>query len=213
MARKNGSSPNYVQFGPEEIIVIPQEDRGKLSENDYGPYFLRHWQDSKFSCLSEGCERRLIDCGVRAGVPVGITKMQYGKSAIWKVRVIDNAKPQPIRTNGHAKGHGSNAWDDLPHSPIPEAKFSAPAANGTPHTLEEQLKASIDHVQAAKAAMPVQPVPVSDMLTRCAIAAINAARSAEAYASSQGYHVKFREEQIAGWTSTLFINSAKLPKD
>lgn len=201
MARKNGSSPNYVQFGPEEIIVIPQEDRGKLSENDYGPYFLRHWQDSKFSCLSEDCERRLIDCGVRAGVPVGITKMQYGKSAIWKVRVIggEPSKPQPIRTNGHANGV-DHAWNDLPAE-----KYAQPAADAQ---LEEKLRESVAMVQTekVKAATPATDSQLN-LMARCGCAAVDAALAVQAYAASKGLPLKFNEQSISAWSSTMYINA------
>jgi hypothetical protein len=196
MARRNGS-PNYLAFAPEEVIVIPQEDRGKLAENSYGPYFLRHWQDGRFSCMPEEAERRLLDCGVRAGVPVGITKMQYGKSAVWKVRVI-GAGPVTIEAK-HANGHATPA--EVTRSPIPESKY-APAPNGnTPHTLEDQLRASIAQVQAEK---PREP---KNLLERCAVAAVDAALFVESYAAQHGRPLTVPAESIAAWASTLLINA------
>jgi hypothetical protein len=195
MARKNGS-PNYLAFGPDEITVIPEEDRGKLSENDYGPYFLRHWQDGRFSCMPEEAERRLLDCSVKAGVPVGITKMQYGKSAVWKVRVIG---AEPVAVKAHKPTHApvDYAWNDLPAE-----KYAALNGNGsTPHTLEDQLKASIAQVKAEK---PREP---KNLLERCAVAAVDAALFVESYAAQQGRPLAVPAESIAAWASTLFINA------
>lgn len=204
MSRKNGS-PNYLQFGPEEIIVIPQEDRGKLAENDYGPYFLRHWQDGRFSCMSEDAERRLLDCGIRAGVPVGITKMQYGKSAIWKVRVIDGAKPQPVKANGHTNGHATPA--EVTWANLPSEKYSQSPADAQ---LEEKLRESIAAVQVAKAA------PATDdglnLMARCGCAAVDAAIAVTAYAAGKGLPLKFNESSIQSWASTMFINASSRPR-
>jgi hypothetical protein len=50
---------------------------------------------------------------------------------------------------------------------------------------------------------------VSELLTKCAIAAIDAARAAENCAAVHNFPLKFREDQIQAWTSTLYIQSSK----
>src|ERR1700676_3351983 len=77
MARKNGS-PNYVEFPfDKEMVVTLAEDRGRLSENDYGEYFLRKFDDGRFTCANPDLERRIIDTGARRGSVVSITKEKY----------------------------------------------------------------------------------------------------------------------------------------
>jgi hypothetical protein len=212
MSRRNGS-PNYVEFPfDREVTVTLAEDRGRLSQNDYGEYFLRKFDDGRFTCANPDLERRILDSGARRGSAVSITKEKYGRSAVWVVKLMgsnmkpDPVKVQPIKANGHTNGHSSNAWDDLPHSPIPESKYTPAPADAQ---LEEKLRESIAAVEAEKTAPLVQPNQTSSLLTTCAIAAIEAAQAAEAYAVAHGFPLKFREDQIQAWASTLYIQSAK----
>jgi hypothetical protein len=205
MPKRNGS-PNYVEFPfDREVTLTLAEDRGKLAENDYGEYFLRKFDDGRFTCANPDLERRLIDAGAHRGSVVSITKEKYGRSAVWVVKLLgsgssEQAKPQPVKANGHANGHTNgvdHAWRDLPAE-----KYAAPNGNGsTPHTLEDQLKASIAQVQAEK---PREP---KNLLERCAVAAVDAALFVESYAAQQGRPLTVPAESIAAWASTLFINA------
>jgi hypothetical protein len=215
MSRRNGS-PNYVEFQfDREVTLTLAEDRGRLSQNDYGEYFLRKFDDGRFTCANPDLERRLLDVGAKAGSAVSITKEKYGRSAVWVVKLMgsnmkpDPVKVQPIKANGHANGHAAavdHAWRELPAE-----KYTAPNGNGsTPHTLEDQLKASIAQVHASAAesvkALDVPREP-KNLLERCAVAAVDAALFVESYAAEHGRPLTVPVESIAAWASTLFINA------
>lgn len=199
------SLPNYVKFGKTETVVTLAEDRGILKTNTYGEYFHRKFTDGRFCCAAPELERKLIDLGVRAGATVGITSERHGQSSIWIVRVIEAAPgPQAVQRR---------SWPNHPvkrPDAIPSQKYAAPAGELPPADLTEQLQASIEHVAAQKAAPGAPPSgPVTSLLTKCAIAAIDAAAAAEAYAVARGFPLKFREEQVQAWASTLYIGESK----
>jgi hypothetical protein len=214
MAKRTGS-PNYVEFPfDKEVVVTLREDRGSLRSNHMGDYFLRHFQDDLFSCCSPDLERRILDIGARAGSVVSITKEKYGRSAVWVVKLLGSAapepaKPQPVKANGHSNGHAApvdHAWRDLPaekYAPSNNAPDrSKTNGNGsTPHTLEDQLKASIAMVQAEK------PREAKNLLERAAVAAVDCAIFIESYAAQHGRPFTVPAESIAAWASTLFINA------
>jgi hypothetical protein len=194
------SLPNYVKFSKQETVVTLAEDRGTLKTNTYGEYFLRKFTDGRFCCAAPDLERQLIDAGLRAGATVGITCEKYGKSNIWKVRIVA-AAPGP-----QAVTH--KTWPNHPiRRELPPEKY-APSSSAAP-PLEEQLQASIDHVDAQRKPPASEVGPVTSLLTRCAIAAIDAAAVAEAYAVARGFPLKFREEQVQAWASTLYIGESK----
>ncbi len=210
MSRKNGS-PNYLAFEyDKEVTVTLAEDRGRLSSNDYGEFFARNFADGRFTCASPDLERRLIDSGARRGSVVSITKEKYGRSALWVVKLLGSnmlkepAKPATVKANGngHTNGHAAaidHAWNDLP------AEKYAPAPNGngsTPHTLEDQLKASIAAVQAVEELREPK-----NLLERAAQAAVDCAIFAESYAAKQGKLLQIPADSICAWASTLFINA------
>jgi hypothetical protein len=196
MSRRNGSNPNYVTFGATETVVVLSEARGQLRTNDMGEFFLRSFSDGKFSCCSPELERLLIDAGARAGLAFGITRGRYnGNSVAWKVRKLTEPINAPARP------------DHSVRSELPPEKYAPSPSTAPP--LEEQLKASIEHVEAQRKPAASEVGPVTSLLTRCAIAAIEAAAAAEAYAVSRGFPLKFREEQVQAWTSTLYIGESK----
>ncbi len=199
MARKS-SKPNYRTFSDVETVVVPKTDRGQLRRNDAGEFFARDWTDGTFSCCSDELERRLLDVGVKAGVPVGIRRERYhGNSVIWHVRLLgaSTVSPPKQQTNGHATP-ADVTWANLPS----EKYAPMPASNGhTPNTLEDQLKASIALVQAEK---PREP---KNLLERAAVAAVDAAIFVEGYAAKHGRPFTVPAESIAAWASTLFINA------
>jgi hypothetical protein len=204
MSRKNGS-PNYLSFEYDrEVVVTLAEDRGRLSSNDYGEFFARNFADGRFTCASPDLERRLIDSGARRGSVVSITKEKYGRSAVWLVKLLgsaDAAKPQPVKTNGHTNGHGSNAWDDLPAE-----KYAPSPADAQ---LEEKLRESIAMVQTTEAVKAATPATDSqlNLMARCGCAAVDAALAVQAYAASKGLPLKFNEQSISAWSSTMYINA------
>jgi hypothetical protein len=201
MSRRNGS-PNYVEFQfDKEVVVTLREDRGAIRSNHMGDYFLRHFQDDLFSCCSPDLERRILDVGARAGSVVSITKEKYGRSAVWVVKLLgaSTVSPtkqyEPAKANGHAAAV-DHAWNDLP------AEKYAPAPNGTPHTLEDQLRASIAAVQAVEALREPK-----NLLERAAQAAVDCAIFAESYAAQHGKLLQIPADSICAWASTLFINA------
>jgi hypothetical protein len=203
MSRKN-SNPNYLTFGTTEVVVVPKEDRGKLRQNDYGPFFYREFTDGRFACCSEDLERRLIDAGVRAGVLVGIRKERYnGNSVIWHVRLLNAPATEMPRTARKVNGHaGDQAWDNLPAE-----KYAPPSKP----TLEEQLHASIEHVEAKKSAPPSTPAITG--LARCFIEAIDSLIVAKDYAQSKGIdlrlHLELTGADLQDLAATLYIAQAK----
>jgi hypothetical protein len=89
------SNPNYVKFGPVEMVVTFATDRGQLRTNDAGEFFYREFSDGRFCCASPDLERQLIDTGVHAGQQVGITRKTYNRCVIWTVRPIGPVVEMP----------------------------------------------------------------------------------------------------------------------
>jgi hypothetical protein len=203
MSRK--ANINYVEFSAKETIVTLAEDRGQAKENGYGPYFLRNFEGKRFTCANPDLERCLIDSGARAGMPVGITREKYGQGSIWKVRILGEV-PGPQSVPSH------KSWPNHPvHRELPPEKY-APSPTTPPPDLVPVLAASIAHIEAQKkpaASAATSTGPVTSLLTKCAIAAIDAAAAAEAYAVARGFPLKFREEQVQAWASTLYIGESK----
>ena len=194
MARKNGS-PNYLAFEyDKEVVVTLKEDRGRLSENDYGEFFARNFADGRFTCASPDLERRLLDVGAKAGSVVSITKERYGRSAVWIVKLLGS--------NGHTNGHApavDHAWRDLPAE-----KYSAPADDGLVAKLAESV--AMVQTEKVKAATPATDSQLN-LMARCGCAAVDAALAVQAYAASKGLPLKFNEQSISAWSSTMYINA------
>lgn len=202
MSRK-ASNPNYVEFSKSETVVVLADDRGQLRTNQYGDFFLRKFEGERFTCASPELERQILDSGARAGMTIGITRNGYNGSTVWKVRLLS----EPISTPREHKTWPNHPVKRPNGAPLlPAEKFAPSPAN---ENLEAQLAASIAHVQAERAAPEAQEAQVNDLLTRCAIAAIDAAKAAEAYAAAHGFPLKFREDQIQAWASALYIQSSK----
>jgi hypothetical protein len=124
------SSPKYVKFGPTETVVTFATDRGSLRRNDSGEFFFRELTDGRFTCASPDLERQLIDAGVRAGQPIGITRTLYNRCVTWKVRAIGQVAEMP--------------------SPVPASTTRKPKANA--HELPERLYAKPEFAKVALAA-------------------------------------------------------------
>jgi hypothetical protein len=202
MARKNGS-PNYLAFEyDKEVVVTLKEDRGRLSENDYGEFFARNFADGRFTCASPDLERRLLDVGAKAGSVVSITKERYGRSAVWVVKLLGASQNHQ---NGHANGV-DHAWNDLPAE-----KYAPSPADGD---LVAKLAESVAMVEASKVSPAIskstcQQTQVDDLLTRCLIAAIDSAKAAQSHASAIGFPLVFGPDQVEALAACLYIQSSK----
>ena len=94
---RRASNPKYVTFGPTETVVTFATDRGQIRTNDAGEFFFREMTDGRFTCASPDLERQLMDAGVRAGQPIGITRTLYNRCVTWKVRSIGQVTEMPLQ--------------------------------------------------------------------------------------------------------------------
>lgn len=201
MARKNGS-PNYLAFEyDKEVVVTLKEDRGRMSENDYGEFFARNFADGRFTCASPDLERRLLDVGARAGSVVSIRKERYGRSAVWNVKLL-GASQNPA--NGHDNGV-DHARNDLPAE-----KYAPSPADGD---LVAKLAESVAMVQESKASAPVQHAQPLSGLATCLVAAIDSLIVARDYAQSKGIdlrlHLEITGADLQDLAATIYIAQAK----
>jgi hypothetical protein len=191
------NSPNYVKFGPTETVVTFAKDRGELRRNDTGEFFFRELSDGKFTCAAPDLERQLINAGVRAGVPIGITRTMYNRCVTWKVRAIGQVAEiapavRPSTTSKpKAKPNG-----------FPERLYSTPEPPA--HVFPECEPV------AAKTEQPKieQPKPEGpNLITRCMRAAVEAAADATAHGKAIGYDVAFGAPEIEALAVTLYIRA------
>ncbi len=216
---RKASNPNYVKFGPTEMVVTFTADRGQLRRNDSGEYFLRDIVDGKFTCASPDLERQLIDARVRAGQQVGITRKTYNRCAVWTVRPIGQvttiaASPREATAKPKPKTHD-----------LPERLYAKPGpvlnGNGKP-----SLVASPDGQLVAAPVPPEPPAPAfpeceqpatapaeqakpdsPTLITRCMLAAVDAAAKATAHGQEIGFPVTFGAPEIEAIAVTLYIRA------
>lgn len=187
-------SPNYVTFGPTETIVTFASDRGQLRRNDGGEFFYRDFTDGRFTCASPDLERQLIDAGVRAGAPVGITRTTHNRSVIWKVRIIAQVTQMPQRE-------------------IPPTTTSQPKPNGFPDRVYAKVEPPapvFPESDALPAAPPAEPLSAEgpNLITRCMRAAVEAAADATARGREIGFEVTLGAPEIQALACTLYIQAS-----
>jgi len=199
------SLANYVKFSRQETVVTLAEDRGTLKTNSYGEYFLRKFTDGRFCCAAPELERQLIDAGLRAGATVGITCEKYGKSNIWKLRILAPAPgPQAVQ---------HKTWPNHPvRRELPPEKYALSPSAAPP--LEEQLKASIDHVEAQKKPVASEGMSVlNSSMAGCFISAIDSLIAARDYAQSKGIdlrlHLEITGAELQDLATSLYIGMSK----
>jgi hypothetical protein len=191
---RRASNPNYVKFGPAEMVVTFATDRGQLRTNDAGEFFYREFTDGRFCCASPDLERQLIDAGVRAGQQVGITRTTYNRAAIWTVRPIGRVTqmPREASTTSKPKPKAHELPGHLYARPEPPA---APLAEGeTPITNAKVVQSN-----------PQGPT----LITRCMRAAVDAAADATARGHEIGFQVAFGAAEIQALACTLYIQASK----
>jgi hypothetical protein len=199
---RRASNPKYVTFGPTETFVTFATDRGQLRTNDAGESFFRDMADGRFTCASPDLERQLIDAGVRAGIPVGITRATFNRTVSWKIRIVaavsEMPRAVPATNIGQARANGfPERLYAKPEPPVPAFPECEPPANGTvaPEKKIEQTQAD-------------SPT----LIMRCMVAAVDAAAKATAHGQKIGFPVAFGPGEIERIAVTLYINSAQPPR-
>jgi hypothetical protein len=201
---RKASNPNYVKFGPAETVVTFTTDRGKARRNDNGDFFLREMPGGKFTCASPDLERQLIDAGVRAGQEVGITRTTYNRAVIWKVRPLGQVAQMPRQASTTSRPR-PNAHE------LPERLFATPAANRDGQLVAEPPAPVFrECVPATNATAPAASLKAEGptLITRCMLAAVDAAAKATAHGQEIGFPVTFGAPEIEAIAVTLYINAS-----
>jgi hypothetical protein len=216
-------NPNYVTFGAKESIVTFASARGELRTNDSGEFFLRSMAGGRFTCASPDLERKLIDAGVRAGVPVGITRNTYNRAALWKVRVIGQVTEMPAReasanTTSEGKSNGLPervyAKVEPPALPLstPESLFPATSTRD----LSAGVPALVFPECDAVAALPLIAAPSASsapadggLLGRCLCEALDACKAAQAHAAAIGLPTVFGAGEVERLGVSIFIERTR----
>jgi len=188
--RRHSKNPNYVSFSCAETVVVFSRDRGELRTNDMGEFFLREMTDGRFTCASPDLERQLIDTGVRAGVPVGITRTTYNRRVTWKVRRIG----QPVAEMPRERKASSRG--------IPAEKY---ATLEPPAPVFPEVGCAPEVVVPPAAAV----TPAPNLITRCLRAAIDAAADASVHGDVVGFACKLGPAEIQAIACTLYIQAGK----
>jgi hypothetical protein len=189
------SNPNYVAFGPIETVVTFATDRGQLRTNDTGDFFFREFTNAKFTCASPDLERQLIDAGVRAGVPVGITRVSFNRAVIWKVRIVTPVTEMtvPAASNGHSKANG------LPARVYAKPDPPAPVWDGLPLATPDATV--INGSEPSHAG--------GGLLGRCLVEALDACKVAHAHASAIGLPTTFGPGEVERMAVSIFIERTR----
>jgi hypothetical protein len=217
---RRSSSPNYVKFGPAEMVVMFATDRGQLRTNDAGEFFYREFTDGRFCCASPDLERQLIQAGVRAGQQVGITRSTFNRAVIWRVRMIGTVAemPRTVRAAAHSKPRSNGLPERFyakiePPLPVWDGLVAAQdsiAANGTDPSkcvpsATSQTPLMANGVQHPEAITP----PDGGLLGRCLCEALNACKVAHAHADKVGLPVTFGPAEIERMAVSIFIERTR----
>ena len=223
---RKASNPKYVTFGPAETIVTFATDRGQLRTNDSGEFFFREMTDGRFTCASPDLERQLIDAGVRAGQPIGITRTLYNRCVTWKVRAIGQVTempaPVPASATRKPKAKPSNGLPERLYAQPESAKvalvassdgqlIAAPVKSEPPAPVFPECEPAVSGTapKETKAEQPQADSPT--LIMRCMVAAVDAAAKATAHGQQIGFPVTFGPGEIERIAVTLYINSAQQP--
>ena len=220
------NSPNYVKFGPTETIVTFAKDRGELRRNDTGEFFFRELSDGKFTCAAPDLERQLINAGVRAGVPIGITRTMYNRCVTWKVRAIGQvaeiapaARPS---TTSKPKAKPTGFPERLYSTPEPPA-LVFPECEPANHPINggAGLEVNADGQLIAARAQPsalngvphaeagVQTPVAGGLLGRCLVEALDACRVAQSHAAAIGMAMTFDSGDVERMAVSIFIERTR----
>lgn len=167
---------------PHEVIL--KYDEGKPVKGKFGEQIMYTLEGDAVMYVPLIVADKIKELGKMRGVPIGICKREVRvegkKQTRWEVeRVVVEPAAVPQVTAAPA--------------PAPTRK-PAQQENAPNGALKPETQAAIR---------------MSACLTACAIAAIDAAKKAEAYAAKNNFPLKFREDQIQGWASTLYIQTCK----
>lgn len=228
---KNPTNPNYIQFGPSEMIVQFATDKGELRTNTTGEYFYRKFAggptERRFICANPDLERRLIDVGYRAGERVGISRQTRNRSVIWVVRLIDRLVDAPIAPPPTLK----RTPPPLPVLPVPQAaptpgqpgtsrqlpaprlpaeKYAAPPTAwpemepyGNGHAPKPVARAQDNH------AAPTPSDQTKQQLKEYLFDAVDIVIEAQAYAAKSGLLFTPAFAEIQDIATSLFIQRSK----
>lgn len=193
------SNPNYIKFGPQEMIVQFATDRGELKTNENGDYFFRGFADRKrFCCASPELEQRLKEINYHAGEQVGIARLTRNRIVIWRVRLIEPATPEAPRP-------APRPVEKRTPPPIPPAKYAAPPPVEWPET---QTPAKPARIEAPRLA-PVTPGRLDSPLGRCLCEALDACKIAQEHAAKIGLPTIFGAEQVEKIGVSIFIERTR----
>ena len=211
---RKAKSINYVTFGPTERVVIFATDRGQLRSNDSGQFFFRKFTDGKFTCCSPDLERQLIDSGVRAGQPIGITRALYNRCVTWKVRAIgqlaEMPAPVPSSTTRKPQAKPSSGLPEQlyakpePPAPVWDDVQNATGANGVVQSAPSAT-GQTNGVQHTEAITPAD----GGLLGRCLVQALDACKVAQAHAATIGMAMTFDSGDIERMAVSLLIERTR----
>ena len=212
MSRK-ATNPNYVTFGKTETVVMFKTDRGQLRSNDMGDFFLREMVDGRFTCASPDLERVLVSAGVRAGIPIGVTRETHGRSVIWKARLVGNTVEMPSPNwVAQRKPAAALAKRDV----FPPEKYAHPEPPALAFPEVEAPTPARVMTEAPTSAVAVEQRPdgqhitTSDnLLARCLCEAVDAVQVAQRYATERGYAVAFGAPEVERIGVSIFIERTR----
>lgn len=143
----------------------------------------------KFTCASPELERALLDAGIRANMPVNVTRVQQkDRTVYWAVKPLAPVQEFPAPQPRKVFPHNGKIQ---PREPIPASKFAAPIVDvldNAPYPdwndLGEKLAASLPEVKPAPKA---QRPAASNTLTGLAALYEECAAIAETMTLPNGY--------------------------
>lgn len=222
---RKASNPRYLQFTRQETVVAFSTDRGQLRTNDNGEFFFRETPDGRFTCCSPDLERRLLNLNYHASEQVGITREPYGRSVIWKVRRIGAPvaeMPQPKSASRKPPAR-SNGFPKRLYAKVDTAANENDQAKAFPSTAPQHpagnsgLEANQPITPAVAVQGPAREGPIlaapamqsssSNLITRCLVAAVDAAATATVHAKHIGFDLSFGPAEVERIAVTLYIQA------
>jgi hypothetical protein len=192
---------------------------GKETEGRFGTQYYRQTTDGRTVYLQPFVETRLLDLEVQPGELISICKKEVKdgrkRGIQWDVKRVDppgdpsQAVTRPSTQN--TKPPAQNPAISTPQSSKPAARTITvqPKPNNSSPTPESTTEPAPKKPPVQETAPVITHTIIGTTLKSCLMAAIDAARDAQQYATAQGFPLVFGPDQVEAMAISLYIQHSK----
>jgi hypothetical protein len=189
---------------------------GVPSEGRFGEQFYRRTTDGRSVYLQPIVERKLLELDVKPGELFNIVKAEVKRgnkrSVEWQVSRVDppGDPSQPVASQTKPPTQNPPAPSKPANSkPAVASSIAQPKPNNSSSTQESNTEPPPKKPVAQASAPAITHTIIGTTLKSCLMAAIDAARDAQQYATAQGFPLVFGPDQVEAMAISLYIQHSK----